>query len=83
MTDTPDLSMLEPSTAEFLQLRADDFALARVLYAPDNHRHYNPDFGQDVHNLITRTRGQRRMAEINRAYNLMQVLNRFAVHACG
>jgi hypothetical protein len=78
MGDTPDLSMLLPTTAEFLRLRANDWAQSRLLYGPEDPRRYRLQFGQDVTNLI-RGAGSPRpnptMAEMNCAYMLMRTLN--------
>jgi len=78
MTDEPDLSMLLPTTAEFLRLRANDFAMARLRYDPDHYKRYDVGFGQDIHNLISSTRnphGNTTMQEMNTAYMLMRTLN--------
>ena len=77
MTDEPDLSMLKPTTAEFLRLHADDWAQSRLLYGPEDPRRYRLRFGQDVTNLIRGTGVPRfisTMAEMNRAYMLMRTL---------
>ena len=74
MTDEPDLSMLLPTTAEFLRLHAGDWALARAKYGPGDPRRYRLWFGQDVTNLI-RSTARRAMDEMKRAYVLMRVLN--------
>jgi hypothetical protein len=78
MGDTPDLSMLLPTTAEFLRLRANDWVQQRLLYGPEDPRRYRLQFGQDVTNLIRRTASPRPnplMGEMNRAYMLMCTLN--------
>jgi hypothetical protein len=78
MTDEPDLSMLLPTTAEFLRLRANDYAMALLRYDPDHPKRRDPMFGQDVHNLIHSVRdphGNPVMEEMNTAYMLMRTLN--------
>jgi hypothetical protein len=86
MTDEPDLSMLKPTTAEFLHLHANDWVQSRLLYGSEDPRRYRLRFGQDVTNLIRSTASPRpnpTMAEMNRAYMLMRTLTTAAAYMKG
>ena len=79
MIDEPDLSMLQPTTATYLRLRSEGFALARLH--PDRSKRYSAGVSIDV--LIPLSKdaaryGDHGMQEMDTAHLLMVALNRFA-----
>lgn len=82
VTGEPDLSMLKPTTVDYLRKRAHDYALARLN--PDPVRRYIAPFDlPSLQELLSRARGigQHAVIEMNEAYALMACLNAFAYRA--